>query len=148
MTHQLDADEALLARSGRAAQAAELARPVRRKIDPLQEAMGLPNPVWLNAIENKTPDGRCVLYSGPNRCSATATHWAWIGCTVGEHLDKSGVCERHAEAMSKYPTLHCERCWNAVREISDARIIKIEAINDDDDQDPGTAMAPSPDLLP
>lgn len=126
-------DEKLLASSGRRAKALELASPRKRAADPLQAMMGCPAPVWLNEQPNKHPDGICVLFSGTTRCSASASHWAWIGCTIGEHLDKSGVCGKHAEAMGRYPALHCERCWNATGEVSDAKIIRIERIDDDDD---------------
>jgi hypothetical protein len=145
VTDRRDADTALLARSGRAAEAAALARPERPPADPIQELLGCPSPVWENAEGSKLADGICVLFSGANRCRAGATHRAWIGCTSGEHLDKSEVCERHSREMLKLPRLHCKRCWNALRVVSDATIIKIEAINDDDAQAPPGA---SPDLLP
>lgn len=132
MTDPRDSDAALLAKSGRRAEAELLARPVRHAVDPLQEMMGCPPPVWLNDNGDKAPDGRCVVYSGPNRCTAGATHWAWIGCTLGEHLDKSAVCGPHGEAMAGYPTLHCKRCWDALRAVSDATIIKIERIGPDE----------------
>lgn len=130
MTDLRDADAQLLKTAGRRADAAALAQRSRTPLDPLQAAMGIPYPVWENATASKLPDGRCVLFSGQARCAATATHWAWIGCTIGEHLDKSGVCERHAEQMTGYPVLHCRRCWEATGEISDARVIKIERIED------------------
>lgn len=134
MTDPRDSDAALLEKSGRRAEAEALARPQRRQLDPLQEMMGLPPPIWLNTAEQKKPDGICVLYSGPNRCRAKATHWAWIGCTLGEHIDKSAVCKQHSEVMAGYPTLHCMRCWEALREVSDAKIIKIEEMEHDDSE--------------
>jgi hypothetical protein len=146
VSDQRSADEALLRQSGRAAEAAALARPQKRALDPVQAMMGLPPPVWMNDTGNKAPDGRCVLYSGSSRCQATATHRAWIGCTTGEHLDRSDVCAPHAAQMPDLPTLHCKRCWDAMSIISDARIIKIEEIGDDDDD--AAAPGPSPDLLP
>jgi hypothetical protein len=127
-----EADERLLASAGRAAEAAALAARNPVQLDPLQQMMGLPGPVWLNASGERLPDGVCVFISGTARCQHKATHWAWIGCTVGEHLDKSGLCERHARDVLGYPALHCQRCWNAMRIISDARFIRIEEMDDDD----------------
>jgi hypothetical protein len=141
-----EADERLLARSGRAAEAAELAIVERRQLDYLQEMMGLPGPQWKNAEDSRLPDGGCVFMSGSRRCERTATHWGWIGCSVGEHLDKSGLCGEHSQAVLKLPPLNCERCWNAVRAISPARFVKIERIDDDDD--PEAAVRAHPDLLP
>lgn len=145
MTDPRDTDAALLAQSGRRAEAARLARPRKRELDPVQELIGLPPPVWLNDAGSKQPDGRCVLYSGEYRCPHPATHWVWIGCTLGEHLDKSATCGKHAENIRNYPVLHCKRCWDALREISDALIIKIELM---DDEGTTPAPAPHPHLLP
>lgn len=135
-----DSDAALLRKSGRRAEAELLARPVRRAVDPIQEMMGCPTPVWLNGSGDKLRDGRCAGFSGTTRCSATATHTVWIGCTVGEHLDKSEVCEGHAAAMPNLPTLHCKRCWDVLREVSDATIIKIERIDSDSTLRPGHVL--------
>jgi hypothetical protein len=140
-----DSDEKLLASSGRHAQALELARPARPVTDQLQRMMGLPAPVWENQERSKVTDGRCIVFSGAARCTGIASHSAWIGCTVGEHLDKSDVCEVHAsqllatmdtERESKYS---CRRCWDAVGVISKARVIRIERIDHDDDEDPASA---------
>jgi hypothetical protein len=148
VTDPRDADAALLEKSGRAAMAAELARPRRRQVDTLQEMMGPPAPVWLNTDGSKKPDGICVVYAGPNRCRATARMWVWIGCTVGEHLDRSATCRKHAEDIERGGhTYSCKRCWDAVREVSMAKVIKIEDI-DDDDNDAPAAPGQSPDLLP
>jgi hypothetical protein len=130
MTDLRDADEALLARAGRAAEAAALARPQRARTDPLQEMMGLPGPVWENQPESKLADGQCVIFHGSRRCPHPATHWMWIGCTGGEHLDRSGVCEGHAMMCGRDTTTYrCRRCWDAVRAISGAKVIKVEEID-------------------
>jgi hypothetical protein len=127
VNNQLDRDEALLATTSRRAQALELARPARQVQDPLQQLMGLPAPVWENQDSSKLTDGRCVIFSGSARCPRTAVSWAWIGCTAGEHLDKSDVCENHALMLAKdTTTYHCRRCWDAAGTISTARVIKIE----------------------
>lgn len=113
--------------SGRAADAARLAQRERAPADPLQAMMGCPPPVWMNRDTQKRGDGRCVRYTGSGaRCSARATHLVWIGCTTGEHLDKSAMCGPHAEALAHWKALHCLRCWDALGIISDARVIKIE----------------------
>jgi hypothetical protein len=146
MTDLRDSDAALLAKSGRMAEAAALARPVRRELDPLQKMMGLPSPVWENAATSKLTDDHCVIFNGDRRCPGLATHLAWIGCTVGEHLDKSSVCAAHAGMLGRNQTVYrCRRCWDAVRAVSDARIIKIEAI-DDGDTEPSSGQVPG--LLP
>lgn len=147
MSDPRDADAALLATSGRRAQATELARVRRGPVDPIQAAMGCPPPIWLNQPGAKEPDGRCVLFSGPNRCPHPATHRVWIGCTVGEHLDKSDVCARHAhDVPNTLPQLNCGRCWDALGQVVKAQVIKVEAINDDDDDQ--AAPGASPDLVP
>lgn len=129
MRYDPAADADLLSSHGRTADAARLARPARSTADPLQARMGCPPPIWMNSERNKRQDGGCVFFSGDRRCPATATHWAWIGCTIGEHLDKSGVCESHSQAMARLPVLHCQRCWDAIGQVSDAQIIEIEVID-------------------
>jgi len=102
--------------------------------------MGCPAPVWENQDDAKLTDGGCVIFSGPARCKGNASHKAWIGCTIGEHLDASDVCEAHALMLGKDTTsYHCRRCFDATGEISKARVIKIERIDDDDDEDPAAA---------
>lgn len=147
MRYAAGADEALLSRSARAAEAAELAAVRRGPVDPIQEMIGCPPPIWLNDLSEtgRSHDGICVVFGGAERCRAAITHWAWIGCTVGEHLDRSGVCELHSRRMVQLPTLHCKRCWNALRVVSDATIIKIEEINDDDAE---AAPGAHQDLVP
>jgi len=91
--------------------------------------MGLPAPVWENQSGSKVADGRCIVFSGASRCPATASHTAWIGCTVGEHLDKSDVCESHARMLGRDTTAYsCRRCWDAAGIISKAKVIRIEEI--------------------
>lgn len=134
MRYAPEADEALLAGSGRAAEARALARPQRAPLDPLQALMGPPAPVWENQDESRLADGRCSIFNGSRRCPHPVTDLAWIGCSVGEHLDKSGVCQAHAEMLGKdTTTYYCRRCWDAVRAISAARVIKIERITDERD---------------
>jgi hypothetical protein len=133
LTDPRDSDDALLASSGRRAQALDLVRP-RRAQDPLQQLMGCPAPVWENQERSKLADGRCVIFSGTARCKAGASHTAWIGCTIGEHLDHSDVCEAHAAMLGKDTTsYHCRRCFDATGEVSKAKVIKVERIDDDDD---------------
>ena len=142
-----DSDAALLANSGRRAQAEELTSVRRAPLDPLQELMGCPAPVWENQDSSKLEDGGCVIFSGSSRCPDKAAYAVWIGCQVGEHLDKSGVCAGHALYIRarEETVYHCRRCWDATGSISKARVIKIERINDDDAE---AASGASPDLLP
>jgi len=143
-----DSDAALLGKSGRAAEAAELARPQRAAVDQLQAAMGCPAPVWENQDSSKLTDGGCLIFNGSTRCGRTASAWAWIGCTIGEHLDKSGVCEAHAAMLGRDRSeYNCRRCWDATGQVSKARVIKIEDMDDDDD-DAEAAPGAHPDLLP
>lgn len=131
MTDPRDTDQQLMQRSGRKAEAMALAQRKRVQLDPLQEMMGLPAPVWENQPESKASDGRCVIFSGAQRCGTAATHRAWIGCTVGEHLDFSDVCEAHGQMLDGSSTVYyCRRCWDAVHEISKAQVIKVERIED------------------
>jgi hypothetical protein len=133
LTDPRDTDDALLALPGRKAQALELARP-RRVSDPLQELMGCPAPVWENQDSSKLTDGGCTMFSGPDRCKVTATHKAWIGCTIGEHLDASDVCPAHAAHLDRWKgAYHCRRCWDATGQVSKAKVIRIERLDDDDD---------------
>lgn len=113
---------------GRSADAARLAKRQPRQLDMIQRIMGLPAPQWLNNDDRKEPDGRCVMFSGAQRCGRAAEHLVWIGCTVGEHLDKSSMCAEHAGRMDASVILHCQRCWEALAIVSDARIIRIETI--------------------
>jgi hypothetical protein len=148
LTDIRDSDAALLAKSGRAAEAAALAAVEKQELDPLQRIMGLPAPVWENVYDHKLTDGRCSVFSGSSRCPGIATHRAWIGCTVGEHLDKSDVCAAHEQMLGRdHASYHCRRCWDATGAISIARVIKTEAI-DDDDGDTAAPPGPVPGLLP
>jgi hypothetical protein len=113
---------------GRRGDAERLAERHPRKLDMMEKMFGLPAPQWLNRDDNKHPDGRCVMFSGAARCGREATHLVWIGCTVGEHLDKSSMCEEHAGRMDASVVLHCQRCWEALAIVSDARIIKVEIL--------------------
>ena len=114
---------------GRKADALRLAERHPRPLDPLQRIMGLPAPQWLNNDDGRRPDGLCVMMPGLLRCAKPATHQVWIGCTTGEHLDKSSMCEAHALDISQWKAvLHCQRCWDALAIVSDARIIRIETI--------------------
>jgi hypothetical protein len=117
---------------GRHEDALALARRVPNAIDPLQAIMGCPPPVWMNTGERKHEDGICVYYSGTRRCEKPATHWAWIGCTTGEHLDKSGTCEAHMLQVANLALLNCLRCWEALRILSKAHLIKTELIRSGD----------------
>jgi hypothetical protein len=129
-----DADDRLLASSGRRAQALALARPQQAAPDPLQQLMGCPPPVWENQDRSKLTDGGCVIFSGTARCKGSAGHRAWIGCTIGEHLDHSDVCEAHAAMLAKDATAYnCRRCWDATGQVSKAKVIKIERLDDDDE---------------
>lgn len=148
MTDPRDSDAALLEKSGRARESAGLTTISKKTTDPLQAMMGCPAPVWENQDSSKLSDGGCVIFNGARRCGKAATHAAWIGCTVGEHLDRSDVCEAHAAMLGRDTTSYsCRRCWDAVGEVSKAKVIKVEAINDDDE---GTASptGQSADLLP
>jgi hypothetical protein len=140
---------ALLKRSARSAEAAALARVEREPVSGMQAAIGPPPPVWLNNVgDPKINDGRCVVYAGHNRCQASSSSWVWIGCTVGEHLDRSAACTRHAEDIARRgDTYTCKRCWDALGRAVTARVIKIEEINDDD-EGPAAPPGTSPDLLP
>lgn len=109
--------------------------------------LGCPAPVWENQERSRLTDGGCVIFNGSTRCGAAASHRAWIGCTIGEHLDHSSVCEGHAAMLGRDRSeYHCRRCWDATGQVSKARVIKVERINDDDDAEP--APGASPDLLP
>jgi hypothetical protein len=100
------------------------ARPVP-PADPLQRLIGCPPPVWLNQDERKEQDGGCVVFSGDRRCERPAAVNVWIGCTTGEHVDKSGMCAEHAERTARM-TLHCGRCWDKTCQVSDAKVIRTE----------------------
>lgn len=114
--------------NGRRADAQALARRVKAPADPLQNLFGCPPPVWMNRDDQKRPDGRCARYQGVTRCTAPAVQRTWIGCTAGEHLDRSDLCETHAILVGNLKVLHCQRCWDALGIISDARVIKTEPI--------------------
>ena len=140
MTDPRDSDAALLANSGRRAQALELARPAKKAADPLQQLMGCPAPVWENQERSKLTDGGCVIFSGSTRCKSAASHKVWIGCTIGEHLDHSSVCESHAAMLGRDTTsYHCRRCFDATGQVSKARVIRIERLDNDDDDSPAAA---------
>ncbi len=129
MSDPRDIDEKLLATTGRRAQALALASPDRQALDPLQQLIGLPSPVWENQDSSRLTDGQCSVFTGASRCPAAAVSMAWIGCTVGEHLDKSSVCEKHALMLGRDRSeYHCRRCWDAMNIISKAKVIRIEEI--------------------
>jgi hypothetical protein len=108
-----------------------LAKRDRAPADMLQMIVGCPPPVWMNRETDKRPDGQCTWFDGTLRCPQRATHLAWIGCTVGEHLDKSGVCATHVMHMARWKAeLHCLRCYDALGIISDARVIKTEKMEE------------------
>lgn len=131
MTDPRDTDAVLLRSSGRKAEAAALAVRNKVRLDPLQEMMGLPAPVWENQPDSKVTDGQCVIFSGPVRCRGDASHRVWIGCTTGEHLDYSDVCGAHALHLEAWKGhYNCRRCWDALNVISKAQVIKIERIDD------------------
>lgn len=126
-----DSDAALLAKSGRRAEAERLARPQKAVLDPIQRAMGLPSPVWENQDSSKLTDGQCSVFGGSGRCPAAAAYHVWIGCAVGEHLDCSDVCEPHGTQMAGSDGVYyCRRCWDALCVISQARVIKVERMDD------------------
>lgn len=114
---------------GRHTEALAMAQHVRPPGDFLQRMMGCPPPVWLNRDEEKRPDGFCTQYSGAIRCPAPATHREWIGCQTGEHIDKSDLCPMHARLLAGL-VLHCKRCWDKTGEVSNARVIKTEVIQE------------------
>lgn len=119
----------------RDAVARALARRERAPGDFLQQMMGCPPPVWMNRETDKRPDGQCTWFAGVSRCADKAAYWTWIGCTVGEHLDKSGMCEVHALQAERWTAvLHCLRCYDALGIISDARVVKTEKLEEADER--------------
>lgn len=113
--------------SQRHADALALAKREPRQLDMFQRLVGCPPPVWLNRDERKLPDGKCVMIIG-SRCGRPAPFVVWIGCTTGEHLDHSHMCEAHMTQVASWKALHCQRCWDALGIVSDAKVIKVEPV--------------------
>lgn len=127
-----DEDSQLLTSTGRRAEAEQLAARTPMQLDPIQALMGPPAPVWENQETSKQRDGRCVVYHGATRCSSGVHSRVWIGCTTGEHLDYSELCEPHAAQLETGGTsFSCRRCWDALNIISRATVIRIERIDDE-----------------